>query len=75
MNDIFQVFDTCHTLYDPPHTSARHPLYRQWNDRGGHNVIQFDTKHIIFMKVSGMTTLNTAEYKFILIVVFSVLKP
>ena len=31
--------------------------------------ILFDTRHIIF-HISGMTRLNTAEYKFILIVVF-----
>ena len=30
----------------------------------------FDTRQIFFMKVSGMTRLSTAEYKFILIVVF-----
>ena len=30
----------CHTLYDPPRTRARLPLYRQQNGRGGHNVIQ-----------------------------------
>ena len=34
-----QAKGLCHTLNDPPRTSARLPLYRQ-DDRGGHNVIQ-----------------------------------
>ena len=44
--------DACNTLYDPPRTSARLPLYHQddivkrpW----GHNVIQGDAAHEIIV--------------------------